>query len=128
MVQSKDGEFVVYFVLPLVSSRSINPLLKSNHLDVYLTNHSKLQTDKRALKKRSAEGSTPSGSQSGSEQAYTPSQSQQSIMSGGPVMHIYHQQQPHHHYHHDDEEYDDDDDAYNNMFEDDEKKEEVKPV
>ena len=66
-----------------------------------LTNHTKLQTDKRMLKKRSAEGSAPSGSQSGSEQAYTPLQSQQSIMSGGPaVMHIYHQQQqPHHHYH-----------------------------
>ena len=98
-----------------------------------LTNHTKLQTDKRMLKKRSAEGSTPSGSQSGSEQAYTPSQSQQSIMSGGPVMHIYHQQQPHHQYHqqrkseeYDDEECDDDDDAYNNMFEDEEKKEKVK--
>jgi hypothetical protein len=53
-----------------------------------LTNHTKLQTDKRMLKKRSAEGSTPSGSQSGSEQAYTPLQSQQSIMSGGPDAHL----------------------------------------
>jgi hypothetical protein len=80
-----------------------------------LTNHTKLQTDKRMLKKRSAEGSTPSGSQSGSEQAYTPLQSQQSIMSGGPVMHIYHQQQqPHHHYHQQrkSEEYDDEDIFY----------------
>jgi hypothetical protein len=132
--------FMLFFLL--VSSRS-NISITTNlliNLDVYLTIiPTKLQTDKRALKKRSAEGSTPSGSQSGSEQAYTPLQSQQSIMSGGPVMHIYrHPQQPHqlHHHHHQQrksEEYDDDeeeynDDAYNNMFEDDENEEDVEQV